>query len=71
MAERIRHIVDNEKKLVMRFDSVSADAVYALIMWMEGWQEDRHQIPGAWELTMAYRSAKIELNEATKILKKK
>ena len=59
-AEKIHHLNDNER-LILELNRLDADAIYALILWLDGWQEDRHQVPGAWELCMAYRSAKIRV----------
>tara|TARA_Y100000310_G_C20542476_1_gene743995 strand:- start:244 stop:444 length:201 start_codon:yes stop_codon:yes gene_type:complete len=56
--EVIHHLEDDEQ-LFLQFDKHNADAIYSLIMWLEGWQEDRHKIPGAWDLLMAYRSGKV------------
>ena len=56
--EKIHHLKDDER-LILTFDSIGADSIYNLIAWLHGWQEDRHRIPGAWDLLMAYRSGKI------------
>jgi len=56
--ESIRRIKDDEY-LCLQLDQQSADAIYALIMWLNGWQENRHDVPGYFQLAMAYRSAKI------------
>lgn len=58
-AERI-HKIKEDEYLVLKLDQMYADAIYSLIMWLDGWREDRHDVPGFFELLMSYRSAKTE-----------
>ena len=58
-AERIHNFGDDER-LVLYLSKGEANAIYALIMWLDGWQEDRHEVPGFFELLMAYRSAETK-----------
>ena len=60
MSEKIHHLKEGEVLHLSRLGQYEADAIYALIMWLEGFQEGKGRLPGSFELLMAYRSAKAE-----------